>query len=40
MNMALLHRFDVLRPVFMREPRLRQVSTLGELADVLWSVEE
>ena len=39
MNMALLHRFDVLEPVFKREPSLRQVATLGELADVLWKVE-
>jgi len=39
MNMALLHRFDVLGPVFQREPRLRQVSTLEELADVLWDVQ-
>lgn len=39
MNMALLHRFDVLEPVFEREPSLREVSTLEELADVLWNVE-
>ena len=39
MNMALLHRFDVLGPVFEREPRLRQVSTFDELADALWKVE-
>lgn len=39
MNMALLHRFNVLGPVFEREPALRQVSTLDELADVLWNVE-
>jgi hygromycin-B 7''-O-kinase len=39
MNMALLHRFDVLGPVFEREPRLHQVSTLVELADVLWNME-
>jgi hygromycin-B 7''-O-kinase len=39
MNMALLHRFDVLGPVFEREPRLRQISTLDELAGVLWDVE-
>ena len=39
MNMALLHRFNVLEPVFEREPALRRVATLGELADVLWNVE-
>lgn len=39
MNMALLHRFNVLGPVFARNPILRQVSTLDELADVLWNVE-
>jgi hygromycin-B 7''-O-kinase len=39
MNMALLHRFNVLGPVFERDPGLCQVSTLSELADVLWNVE-
>jgi hygromycin-B 7''-O-kinase len=39
MNMALLHRFNVLEPVFERNPGLRQVQTLNELADVLWNVE-
>lgn len=39
MNMALLHRFNVLGPVFKRNPSLEQVSTLNELADVLWNVE-
>jgi hygromycin-B 7''-O-kinase len=39
MCMALLHRFDVLGPAFQREPSLRQISTLEELADVLWNVE-
>jgi hygromycin-B 7''-O-kinase len=38
MNMALLHRFNVLGPVFERDPNLRQVSTLKELADALWNV--
>jgi hygromycin-B 7''-O-kinase len=39
MNMALLHRFNVLEPVFEREPALRQVSSLDELVEVLWKVE-
>jgi hypothetical protein len=39
MFMALLHRFNVLGPVFERNPGLRQVSTLDELADELWNVE-
>ena len=39
MNMALLHRFDVLGPVFERDPGLLKVPTLGELADILWNVE-
>jgi hypothetical protein len=38
MKMALLHRFDVLGPVFEREPRLRQVSTLDQLAGMLWDI--
>ena len=38
MNMALLHRFNVLGPVFERNPALCQVSTLNELADGLWYV--
>jgi hygromycin-B 7''-O-kinase len=40
MNMALLHRFNVLGPVFERDPGLRQVPTLNDLADMLWNVEE
>jgi hygromycin-B 7''-O-kinase len=39
MFMALLHRFNVLEPVFERHPGLRQITTLDELADVLWRVE-
>ena len=39
MNMALLHRFDVLGPVFERDAGLRLVSTLDELADELWNVQ-
>jgi hygromycin-B 7''-O-kinase len=39
MNMALLHRFNVLGPVFEREPGLREVASLEELAEVLWDVE-
>ena len=39
MNMALLHRFNVLGPVFEREPWLRQIPTLDEVADMLWKVE-
>ncbi len=39
MNMALLHRFNVLEPVFERDPGLRLIPTLNVLADVLWNVE-
>jgi hygromycin-B 7''-O-kinase len=39
MNMTLLHRFNVLEPVFERNPALRLIPTLDELADVLWNVE-
>ncbi len=39
MNMALLHRFNVLEPVFEHNPNLRLIPTLNELADVLWNVE-
>jgi hygromycin-B 7''-O-kinase len=39
MNMALLHRFNVLGPVFEREPGLREVASLEELAEALWDVE-
>jgi len=39
MNMTLLHRFNVLEPVFERNPGLRQIPTLDMLADSLWNVE-
>lgn len=39
MSLTLLHEFDVLGPVFERFPRARQVTSLDELARLLWDVE-
>jgi hygromycin-B 7''-O-kinase len=38
MSMALLHRFNVLGPVFKRYPRLSEVDSLTELAGLLWDI--
>ena len=37
MRMALMHRFDVLGPVFARRPALSRLGSLEEVADTLWN---
>ena len=39
MSVTLLHRFNVLVGLFSSHPEARQVSTLYELAALLWDVE-
>ncbi len=38
MSLALIHRFNVMEPVFRDFPNLRTVPTLAELASILWEV--
>jgi hypothetical protein len=40
MSFALLHEFDVLKPVFEDYPAARAAGDLGELAALLWDVEQ
>lgn len=39
MSVALMHQFDVIAPLFARQPKLRRVRTLEALADRLWNVD-
>jgi hygromycin-B 7''-O-kinase len=39
MNLTLLHRFDVLKPICQRFPRVKSVTTLEQLADLLWDTK-
>jgi hygromycin-B 7''-O-kinase len=40
MSVALMHQFDVIAPLFARQPVLRRVRRLEDLAEQLWNVND